>query len=149
MTYGLLSRSCFYCQNLKTVAPLSLKIKRFVKVIWLWGNNITTYWDGVPNGTLWMRFTYCLNLMFFTSPWLEIYIFKLVILLNLSSSKLIVILLTLGKLKFTLLFSFLTLGRSVILPTLANMVDHKKQSVWYVIQELQTRSGKSRFQWFN
>ena len=54
------------------------------------GNNITNSRGWVPNGTLWMRFNCCPNLMFLASPWLKIQIFKLIILLTLSSSKLIV-----------------------------------------------------------
>ena len=41
---------------------------------WLWANDITTAWDGAPNGTLSMMFIWCPNLMFLASPWLEIYI---------------------------------------------------------------------------
>ena len=66
--------SCFYYPNLITIAPLELKIKRFV--MWLWVNDITTTWRGVPNGTLSIMFTCCPNLMFLASPWLEIYRFS-------------------------------------------------------------------------
>ena len=48
----------------------------FVKVTWLWGNDVTNFWDRVPNGTLWMRFTSCPSLIFLASPWLEIYRFS-------------------------------------------------------------------------
>ena len=50
-------------------SPSITEIKRFVT--WLWANDITSSWDRVPNGTLSM-FTYCLNLMFLASLWLEI-----------------------------------------------------------------------------
>ena len=105
----ILSRSYFYCPNLITVVPLSLEIKRFVKVMWLQWNEVTNSWGRVFNGTLWMRFTCCPNL-FLASPWLEI--LKLVILLILSSPKLAAIFLTLGKSKLTLIVSLLTMGRS-------------------------------------
>ena len=52
-------------------------MKRFV--MWLWVNNITTGWGGVPNGTLSMLLTCCPNLMFLAFPWYRD--FKLVILL--------------------------------------------------------------------
>ena len=45
--------------------------------MWLWANDITTAWRGVPNGTLSMIFTCCPNLMFLSSPWLEIQRFQI------------------------------------------------------------------------
>ena len=68
--------------------------------------DITTSWSGLPNGTLSMIFTYCPNLMFLASLWLEIYRF--------CSLKLIFILLTLGRSKLTLsfLFYWLWMGHS-------------------------------------
>ena len=86
VSYRLLPGSSFCCLNLITAAPQQLEIKRFVR--WLWANDITTAWGGVSNGTLWIF---------------------LVILLTLTSSKLICILLTLGKSKFTLLGTFYSL----------------------------------------
>ena len=74
LPYGLLSRSCFYCPNLITVA--SLEIKRLVKVMWLWGNDVTTSWGRLPNVTLWMRFTCCPNLILLASSWPEMYRFS-------------------------------------------------------------------------
>ena len=71
--YGLLSKSCIYCPNLISAAILQLDIKRFVKITWLWGNDVTNSWSKIPNGTLWMRFTCFPNLMFLTTPWLEMY----------------------------------------------------------------------------
>ena len=44
--------------------------------MWLWANDITTAWGGVPNGTLSMMFTCCPNLIFLASPWLELYRFS-------------------------------------------------------------------------
>ena len=39
-----------------------LEIKRFVKVMWLWGNGMVPLPpEAVPNGTLWMRFSCCPN----------------------------------------------------------------------------------------
>ena len=73
VSYGLLSRTCFYCTNLMKVAPLQLEIKSFVKVKWLWGNGITTSLGWGLNWTLSMRFTWCPNLMFLASPWFEMY----------------------------------------------------------------------------
>ena len=70
---GLRSRSCFYCPDLITVARSVTRDKRFVKVTWLWGNDVTTSWVGVPNRMLWMRFNCCPNLVFLASPWLELY----------------------------------------------------------------------------
>ena len=45
--------------------------------MWLWANDITASWGGVPNVTLSMMFICCPNLMFLASPWLEIYIFSI------------------------------------------------------------------------
>ena len=112
--YGLLSRSCFYHPHLIAVAPLSLDIKRFAKVTYLWVNSFTTSWGRVPNKTFWMRFTCCpnFNVSSFLMEW-DIQIFKLVILLTLSSlvilltwssSQLIVIFLTLSKSQMTHLY---------------------------------------------
>ena len=36
-----------------------------------WGNDVTTPWGGVPNGTLWMMFT-CCPIFFLASPSLEL-----------------------------------------------------------------------------
>ena len=36
-------------------------------------NDVTTSWCRAPNGTLWIRFTCCPNLMFLASPWVEIF----------------------------------------------------------------------------
>ena len=74
----------------------SSEIKRFVT--WLWANDITTTWGGVANGTLSMMLICCPNSMFLASSWQEIYRFSnCSFLLNLSSSKLMFISLTLGK----------------------------------------------------
>ena len=93
-------RSCFYCPNLITIIFLQLEMKRFVKVTWFWGNGVTTTWRRIQNGTLWMRFTFCPNLMFLAYPWLKIYRFSR--FSSFSNSKLIFNLLTLGKSKLTL-----------------------------------------------
>ena len=39
--------------------------------MWLWPNDVTPSWGGVPHGTLWTRFTCCPILMFLASLWLE------------------------------------------------------------------------------
>ena len=71
--YGLLSRSCFYCPNLITVASLQLEICQSHVIVRKWGH----YFIGRKlNWTLWMRFTWCPNLMFLSSRWLEIYRFS-------------------------------------------------------------------------
>ena len=74
MHYQLLPKSWFYCPNLITAEVLlrSLEIKRFVT--WLRADDITTTWGIVPNGTLLMMLTYCPNLMFLASLWLEMYL---------------------------------------------------------------------------
>ena len=65
-----------------------------------------TAWGGVPNGTLSMMFTCCPNLMFLASPWLEIQRFQIGHFASLRSSKLIFILLSLGKPKMSLFGPF-------------------------------------------
>ena len=74
--------------------------------MWLWANDITSSWDRVPSGTLPMMFTYYPNLMFLASLTRDIWTFKLVLFLTLSSSKLIFILLTLSNSKLTLFLLF-------------------------------------------
>ena len=69
-----------------------LEIKRFVKVMWLWGNGM------VP---LPPEAEYPMEPFEWGSPTVQIS--KLLILLTLSSSKLLVILLTLGKSKLILI----------------------------------------------
>ena len=76
--------------------------------MYLWGNDVTTSWGGVPNETFWMKFTCRRN--FNVSSFLmdgDIKIFKLVILITLSS---LVILLTWSSSQ--LIFFFLTLSKS-------------------------------------
>ena len=51
---------------------LLLKFDNSSSARWLWANESTTAWSGVPNGTLSM-FIWCPNLMFLASLWLEIY----------------------------------------------------------------------------
>ena len=113
--------------KLVTVAHLYLEIKRFVKVTWLWGNGITTYWGGVPNGSQ-LNEVYLLSKFHPSSFSMtgDTQIFKLVILLTLSSLKLIV---TLAKLKLTLLVHIYYFGQvKVILLSLGMMGSHKNQS---------------------
>ena len=103
--------------KLVTVAPLT----------WLWGNGITNYWGGVPNGSQ-LNEVYLLS-KFHPSTFSmtgDTQIFKLVILLTLSSLKLIV---TLAKLKLTLLVHIYYFGQvKVILLSLGMMGSHKNQS---------------------
>ena len=56
----------FYCPNLIPVAPVA-RDKETWKVTWLWGNGASTSWGGVPDTTLWMRFTCCSDLIFLAS----------------------------------------------------------------------------------
>ena len=58
----------------KTVAPLT-RDKEICHMI-IWANDSTTSWGRHPNAILSMRFTYCPNLMFLASLWLEIYRFS-------------------------------------------------------------------------
>ena len=50
-------------------SPSVTRDKRFVKVTWLWGNDVTTSLGRGLNWTLSMRFAWCPNLLL-TSPWL-------------------------------------------------------------------------------
>ena len=104
------------------------------------------------NWILWMRFTWCPNLMFLDFLWLERQIFKLAILLSLSNSKLIVILL-LGKSKLNLLVHlsdfaghsyFIDVGQDVALRKTTQPSPLEKK-----IQEPCIGSGTSHFQWFS
>ena len=127
MLYWLLSRSCFYCPNLITVIFLQLEMKRFVKVMWFWGNDVTTTRRRIQNGTLWMRFTFCPNLMFLTSPRLEIYRFSR--FSSLSNSKLIFNLLLWASQNWPYTFIFTNFGQvTVILMSLCKRLGSKKQS---------------------
>ena len=53
---------------------MRLEIKRFFKVMWIWGNKVSSFWSGVLNWTLWMTLT--LNLILLAFPWLVIYGFS-------------------------------------------------------------------------
>ena len=92
--------------------------------MWLWANDITTAWGGVPNGTLSMMFTCCPNLMFLAYSWLEIHRFS-----NwLFYWTLMFILLTLGKSKLTLFIPFYCFGQVTALLLSLVKTCHKKQS---------------------
>ena len=155
MSYGLLSRSCFYCPNFITVAPLYLEIKRFAKVTWLCGNDITTSWGGVSNGTLWMRFTSCLNLIFLASPQLVMCRFSKWSFCRLSAvQKLIAILLILGKSRLTIVVYFYWIWTGhIYFPEIGQDAGAwetiQTLSIWQKIEEPCTGSGTSHFQWFN
>ena len=107
----------------------------------------STSWGGVPKGTLWMRFICCPNLMLLASLWLKLYRFSNFILLTFSSSKLILMLLTLVKSKLTLLvsFSWLWTGHSYFTGLGQNRLQKTIQThtVWWKIQESSIWSGTS------
>ena len=96
----------------------------------LWANDTSISWGGVSSGTFWMTFTCCPSVIFLASLWLEmIKIFKLVILLTLRSSKLTVILITLGKSNWPILFIFTNFGQvTVFLQTLGKTLCGKNNS---------------------
>ena len=77
----------------------------------------------------------------------DIWIFKLVILLTLSSSKLIFILLTLDKWRLTLFALFYYFGQVRVILLSLSKTCHEKQAK--KTQEPRTRSGTSYFQWRN
>ena len=81
------------------------------------------------------------------------YIFKLVILLTLSSSKLIFILLTLGKSKLTLFGPFTDCGQVTVILLSSGKTCCKKQFKPPFDKNSRTthiiRSGTSHFPWFN
>ena len=84
-----------------------------MSVTWLWGNSISFSLGRGLNWTLWMRFylMFKFDVSSFSMNW-NIKIFRLVILLTLSSSKLIVILLLWENQNWLYLFILVTLGRS-------------------------------------
>ena len=67
--------------------------------------------------------------------------------MTLSSSKLIVIWLTSGKLKLTLLFHVYWLWVGQLFTTLGKTLGREKPSVWQIIQEPHIASGTSHFQY--
>ena len=101
-------------------------MKRFV--MWLWVNNITTGWGGVPNGTLSMMLTCCPNLMFLAFPWLEIQRFQIGHFASLRSSKLIFILLSLSKSKLPLFVPFYYCGQVIVTLLSLGKTCREKQS---------------------
>ena len=124
MPSQLLSQSCFYCPNFITAAPLWIKIKRLVR--WLWANDITTIWGGVPNGTPSMMFIWCLNSIFLASLWLEIN-FQTGHFSDFEQFKAKIYFAKFGQVKIDPIWSvLLTLDRSVILLSLGKTC-HEKQ----------------------
>ena len=120
--------------------------------MWLWANDITTAWRGLPNGTLSMMFTCCPNLMLLASLWLEIYRFQIGHFATLSSSKLIFILLTLGKSKLSLFVFLLTVDRSQLLYSVwvRHAAENNPNPLCLIkIQKTRIGFGASYFQWFN
>ena len=112
------------------------------------GNNITNSRGRVPNGTLWMRFNCCPNLMFLASPWLKIQIFKLIILPTLSSSKLIVF-----KINYLFIFTDFEWVMDILL-SFCKMVGHENanslpltktsrttQRIWHKLFSMTQSSG--------
>ena len=117
-------------------SPSVTQDKKFVT--WLWANDSTTSWGGVPKGILSKMLTYWLNSMFLASLWLEKYRFS-----NWSFCWL-----------WAYLFPFTEFGQvTVILLSLGNIC-HKKQ--WKPSQFDENSRTKFRiwhfsnyFQWFN
>ena len=127
--------------------------------MYLWGNDVTTSWGGVPNETFWMKFTCRRN--FNVSSFLmdgDIKIFKLVILITLSSlvilltwssSQLIFFFLTLSKSQLTHVYyieqamGFYYLGKTLCSEkqTEASLFDNKFKNHTYIVT--------SHFQWIN
>ena len=112
-------------RNLIIAAPLWVEINRFAT--WLWANDITISWGGVPNVTLSMMFTCCLNLMFLAFLWLKIYRFS-----NWSFC-------WIWAVQFDIYFA--NFGQ-VKIDTTCSPFDRK-------IQESRIGSSTSHFQWFN
>ena len=134
MPYGLLSRSCFYCPNLITVASLKLGIKIFPKVTKLLGD-VTTSWGSLPNGTFWMMVT-CSPYLNVPTFWMVGYIDfqtghfptsgRFVILLTWTSSQFAVIFLTISMSRLTNLSYY---GQAmVVLLSMGKTLGRKKQS---------------------
>ena len=97
--------------------------------MWLWGNNITIFWGGVPIETLWMRFTCFPNLMLLASPWLEIGKFSNWSFCWLWAIENWVILLSLGKWKLNLFVYFYCFKQvTIIFLSLGKTLGRKKLS---------------------
>ena len=137
-----------------TIAPVT-RDKEIVKVTWLWGNDTSTSWSGVPNGTLWMRFTCCPNLMFLVSSWLERNKeFQTNHFADFEHFKIDSHFTLFGQVKIDPnSFTFTILGRShlfyrvwarhLVTKTIETLL------IWQRIQEPHIRSGLSHFQLFN
>ena len=128
--YELLSRICFSCSNLITVTPLWLELKRFVKVTWLWGDDVTNSWSRVYN--------FSIDINFQTGHFAKYGQFK-------SDGHFA----DYGQVLTPHLF-LLPLGRSVILLNLGGVLGRKKPSktpfLWRKIQEPRIWSSISHFQ---
>ena len=116
----------------------------------IWGNDATTSCGGVLNGNFWMRFTYCPNLMFLASPWLEIYRFSDWSFCWLWAVQNWVIFLLLASQNWPYLFIFTDFRQiTVFLLSLGKMLGHKKQSkpspFWQKIQEPYHRISHKSF----
>ena len=103
VSYRLLSRSCFYCPNLITVVFVTRdkELCQSRVIMRKWRQYLlrqSTQWN--PLNEVYLLCKFGVSSFSMTG---DIKIFKLVILLTLSSSKLIVIFLSFGKLKLTLL----------------------------------------------
>ena len=123
--------------------------------MWLWGNDVSSFWGRVPNRTLRMWFTllFKFNVSSFSMAG-DILNLKLLILLKLSSSKLIVILLTLDKSELILLVCFYWLWAVHSYFTVFGQ-DNRLQktittlSIWQKILKPCIGSGTCHFQWFD
>ena len=66
----------FLLPKFANISPSVNRHKKICQVTWLWGDDVTSSWVGVPIETLRIRFTCCPNLMFPSSSWLEVYRFS-------------------------------------------------------------------------
>ena len=119
----------------------------------IWGNDVTTSCVGVLNGTFWMRFTYCPNLMFLASPWLEIYRFSDWSFCWLWAVQNWVIFLLWASQNWPYLFIFTDFRQiTVFLLSLGKMLGHKKQFKPSPFDKKFNNHtigfGTSHFQWF-
>ena len=121
--------------------------------MWLWANDITTAWGGVPNGTLSMMFTCCPNSIFVASPWLEKYSFQIGHFAHFEQFKVDIYFANFGQVRIDPICSLLlALYRSqlfywVWVSYVAK--NNPKPLPLIIIQEPCIGSGTSYFQWFN
>ena len=120
--------------------------------MWSWGNDIITAWGGVPNGTLSMMFTCCLNLMFLASKWLEIKRFQIGHFADFEQLKADIHFANFGQVKTVPISSFLLpVDRSQLFYSVwvRSTVKNNPNLCLIKIQEPHIGFGSSYFQWFN